>query len=68
MATTIQVHKETASHLHHMKDKLKLLSLNETVEYLIRQETIRKSFWGAGKKKMSMKHILEDLRDKSDRF
>ena len=68
MATTIQVTENIVGHLKQIKDSLNASSYNEAIEYLIRQETSRKSFWGAGKRKMSMKHILEDLRDESDRF
>jgi len=68
MATTIQVTENIANHLRQIKNSLKAPSYNEAIAYLIRQETTRKSFWGAGKRKISMKQILEDLRDESDRF
>lgn len=68
MATTIQVTENIANHLRRIKDTLKAPSYNDAIAYLIRQETARKSFWGAGKRKLNMKQILEDLRDESDRF
>lgn len=68
MATTIQVNNDTVAHLKHMRDGFGFFSYNDLLQYLIRRETARKSFWGAGQKKVKMKKILEDLRDESCRF
>lgn len=68
MATTIQVQEVTVEHLRRIRDSLRFSSYNDAIEHLIRQESRRESFWGAGKKRMTMIQILEGLRDESDRI
>lgn len=68
MATTIQVQETIVTRLKQIKNSRKFASYNDAIDYLIHRETTRKSFWGAGKKKMTMLQILEGLRDETNRF
>lgn len=68
MATTIQVTEDTVELLKRLREKKQAHSYDEVVGDLARKELSSKSMWGAGRKKMSMKEILEDLRDKGHRL
>ncbi len=68
MATTIQITEDTLQMLKRLRQLFHAGSYNEVVVQLVKHEQARKSMWGAGNKKISMKHILGGLRDKSDRF
>ncbi len=66
MPTTIQVDRQTVHILKMLRDQFKVPSYDALIKFLIKK-SIKKSMWGAGGK-MSMKEILKDLRDESDRY
>ena len=68
MTTTIQVNEETVNVLKLLRDQFKVPSYDALLKILITKAVKpNKSMWGAGGK-LSMKEILKDLRDKSDRY
>ena len=68
MTTTIQVTEETVNVLKLLRDQLKVPSYDALLKILIKKAVKpKKSMWGVGGK-LSMKDILKDLRDKSDRY
>ena len=68
MTTTIQVTEETVDVLKLLRGQLKVPSYDALLKILITKAVKpKRSMWGAGGK-LSMKEILEDLRDKSDRY
>lgn len=68
MTTTIQVADDTIQILKRMRESISASSYNEVIQHLARKEQSRRSFWGAGKRKMKMKSILEGLRDEGHRM
>lgn len=68
MVTTIQVREETLEMLKQLRRNLKASSYDEVITKLVR-EPGRKNDYGRGiLGKRGMKWVMEDLRDKSDRF
>ncbi|MEK6867663.1 MAG: hypothetical protein AABX98_02455 [Nanoarchaeota archaeon] len=68
MTTTIQVNEETVNVLKLLRDQFKVPSYDALLKILITKAVKpKKSMWGAGGK-LSMKEVLKDLRDKSDRY
>ena len=68
MNTTIQITEETVNVMKLMRDQLKLPSYDALLKILITKAVKpKRSLWAAGGK-ASMKDILKDLRDKSDRY
>lgn len=68
MTTTIQVNDETIMFLKSLREQYKLDSYDALIKILIGKATKPlKSLAGAGGK-MTMKEILKDLRDETDRF
>jgi hypothetical protein len=72
MATTIQVDEKTILLLKKLKLELAASSYDETINKMaIKHIRLDKSMAGSLKKytgKLSRKEILENLRDKNDRF
>ncbi|HIH16091.1 MAG TPA: hypothetical protein HA252_01665 [Candidatus Diapherotrites archaeon] len=69
VTTTIQVRNETKARLDNLKKSYKVKTYDEAITTLVRVK--RGSMYGvlARKgKKYSLKELLKDLRDKSDRF
>lgn len=68
MSTTIQVGEDTLEFLKQLRERLNFSSYDALLKELILQKTKPKtSFWGKGGK-MTMKQILHNLRDESDRY
>ena len=68
MATTIQVQDDTLAFLKQLQDQFHASSYDALLKILIEKATKpQHSLWGAGGR-MSMKEILKDLRDESDRY
>ena len=68
MATTIQVNENTISILKHLRTQFKVPTYDALLSILIKKALKpSKSMWGAGGK-LTMKEILKDLRDESDRY
>lgn len=68
MSTTIQVNDETVDVMKVLRDQMQVPSYDALIKVLIEKAMKpRKSLWGIGGKK-TMKEILKDLRDKSDRY
>ncbi len=67
MSTTIQVEGATKELLEHLKRNTKARSYDEVIRALAVKKG--KSLYGslAGKRKVSKKTLLSDLRDKEDR-
>ena len=67
MPTTIQINDRTLEILRKIKDETKSSSYDEAINKIVASEWRSKSLAGfLGK--MPRKGILEDLRDKNDRF
>ena len=68
MSTTIQVNEDTVDVLKILRDQMNASSYDALIKVLIEKAMKpKKSLWGYGGKK-TMKDILKDLRDKSDRY
>lgn len=68
MTTTIQVNDDTMQFLKLLREQYKATSYDALLKMLVEKAMKpSKSLWGAGGK-MTMKEILKDLRDKSDRY
>ncbi len=68
MTTTIQVGEDTIHFLKHLRKEYNAPSYDALIKIMIQKSTKpQKSLWGAGGK-MTMKEILKDLRDESDRY
>lgn len=66
MITTIQVHGTTLRVLKKYREQMNARSYDEVIQKLAVKKP-RESFWGAGGK-LSMKEILEGLRDEKNRL
>lgn len=67
MITTIQVHSRTLEILKKVRDEIRASSYDEAITKLVVERTQHESLAGyLGKK--PLKWILQDLRDKRDRF
>lgn len=68
MATTIQVQEDTLDFLKHLREQFETSTYDALIKVLIQKAMIpQQSLWGkAGR--MSMKDILKNLRDESDRY
>jgi len=68
MNTTIQVTTDKVESLKELREQYHVKSYDELIGILIKKaKKPEKSMWGAGGK-MTMKEILKDLRDESDRY
>lgn len=68
MSTTIQVNNETVDVMKVLRDQMQVPSYDALIKVLIEKAMKpKKSLWAVGGKK-TMKEILKDLRDKSDRY
>ena len=66
MITTIQLRSTTVRILKKLREQMGVRSYDEAIQKLVVKKP-RKSFWGAGGS-LSMIEIMEELRDKEDRF
>lgn len=68
MATTIQIQEDTLDFLKHLREQFDTSTYDVLIKMLIKKAMVpQQSLFGkAGK--MSMKEILKDLRDESDRY
>lgn len=66
MVTNIQIKDETIKHLKILKEKMNLKTYNEVVKRLIKMNN-SKSMAGS-LSYLNGKELLNDLRDKQDRF
>jgi hypothetical protein len=68
MSTTIQVGEDTLEFLKQLRERLNFSSYDALLRELILQKNKpNSSFWGKSGR-MTMKQILHNLRDKSDRY
>ncbi len=68
MTTTIQISEHTITLLKLLRDQFKVPSYDSLINLLINKSVKpKKTLWGACGK-LSMKEILKDLRDESDRY
>ena len=67
MVTTIQLEEETVKMLKGYKEQLNIATYDDLIKKILTEKTKKSMFGFLGKTK-SMKHILRDIRDESDRI